>query len=99
MGKWATYQKRGGTRTTPAETPILSFNGTDTILWTWGSADPVQWSIETAGTSSGPWTSDDQVSGSDRSYDQLTNGRWYTVIGIDGSGNPVTPRSNAVNVP
>lgn len=99
MGKWATYQRRGGTRTTPVETPVLSAVDPDDLSWVYASPDPDGWQVDSANSPTGPWTLDTTETGDRRTSDDHTTGLWYSVFGVDTLGNPVTPRSNAVLLP
>src|SRR4051812_25247283 len=99
MGKWATYQRRGGGVVPPANSAVLSWDGGTNLLWTWSGTDPDTWEIDQAPSATGPWSSWDSVAGTQRSDSNPDTGFWYSVIGLDSLSNPVTDRSNAVEVP
>lgn len=98
MGRWAQRQKRGGggLPSHPNFSLVLAFAGPDGFTWTWDGPDPDSWSIQSATSTGGPWTERDNVGGSSRADAGFSPIGFYTVIGEDPGGNPITDRSNAV---
>ena len=95
MGKWATYQKRGGLTIPPVDAPVLRGTSDTELAWEWSGGDPDHWNIYNGPGPTGPWVLFDFAPGTDRSWAGGIASTWYVIIGVDGSDNPVTPQSNA----
>ena len=99
MGKWSTYQLRGGSAASPANypAPVLTVLGEPDISWTYGGTDPDHWSIETSASEFGPFAEVATQPGASRSDSHTSAHDWVRIIGLDGLNAPLTPYSNTEN--
>jgi hypothetical protein len=96
MGKWATYRRRGGGTVPPLDAPVLHLVAVEDLEWDWDGPDPDRWEIDNSPFEVGPWDESEMVPGTDRAFGPVVPDFWWSIIGIDSIGNPVTSRSNAV---
>lgn len=76
---------------------MLTTDGSDNLFWTWSATNPVNWRIMVSVDGGVTWTIFDSSSGTSREYDGVDSGKQYKIVGVDGSGNPVTDYSNVVS--
>lgn len=100
MGKWATYQKRGGggEQTSVLNAPVLSDDGSSNLLWTWTIPDPDHWDVEFSGTGTPPFALSEQDPGSARGTGPVGGALFYRIIGRDALEVAVTAYSNVVAI-
>jgi hypothetical protein len=100
MGKWSQYRHRGGggRQTANLQAPVLSFDGIDTLSWTWAIADPTSWELWVANPPTDPFVLNTTVPGADRAMLYVDSPTKVFLRGVDGGGSAVTLDSNVVDV-
>jgi len=100
VGKWATYQRRGGGGQASAPLPIPDLvNASEgNVEWSVVGVTPDLALLQHGPTDSGPWSLDLNPPWADGSADVTFVGDWYRVTGTDSFGNPVTQPSASVLV-
>lgn len=98
MGKWATYQRRGGgaQNAIALPIPILGSDLSGNIMWSVVLVVPDTAQVEQSADGSTGWSIEASPAWSDLNYAVLQPGTFYRVIGLDSGNNPVTQYSNIV---
>jgi hypothetical protein len=95
------WRRKGGLGK-PSYQVVLYSDGGAGVFWTF-TEEPPFWAFQFASASSGPWSADGFVGGSQTSYSSLPPGLWYRIFAsTDPSGSPafqIGPFSNPVLVP
>jgi len=76
---------------------VLSWGGADTLDWTFGGVNPVNWIIFQRPNSGVEWAAWDTAGGPDRTYEGATDPGYYMIQGQDADGHPVVQDSNIVH--
>lgn len=79
--------------------PVLHNAHALDLDWTYSSANPDGFAIETSPDGSTGWVFFDEAGGNTRFYTPVVATMWYRLTALDGSGNVVSQTSNAVFVP
>ena len=92
----------------PPVTPVLSTTGPGQLAWVWTGANPLFWNVLASPNGSTGWTVLNPIHEGD-GYDAndrtgtigvlWPGGQFYLIVGVDGVGAEVTPRSNILTPP
>ncbi len=101
MGKWATYQRRGGGpgAVIALPVPVATQNGFGDLSWSVAGVVPTFAQVEVDVTLMGAWAIENTVAWTAFPYSVENPGANYRVVGINASSVPVTQNSNVINVP
>jgi len=87
-------------RPAPPAAPVLtgSSDQSGSFSWTWAGQDPVLWVIYKSADGVDGWVAADSQEGNARSDDagNLEFGSYYKIVGVNGTGQPITAESNVV---
>ena len=102
MAKKRSGQVPHGALTQSAPNPLVltiefAESGYNQLEWTWSGDDPFVWQWQSSADGLTDWSPIDTADGFERSGIELPiDNKFYRIVGLDPSGSPITPFSNAV---